>query len=657
MDLSNMLYINAGRKGSLQDLQDYWDVATFFEVSVLWADYSGACKAARYMHKLNPPSWQLFNFWLEFFQECIQNPEEKEKPKESSKTEEESGSEKKKIEIKPEEEKTETDEPQRILFPVLLVDMSGEESRPAHLHLHAHSDKPNMRVCYIENSQHPPPKTNHRAVTPMVFTFNDETGTENGETAPKPNFFVNQTYDLVFFEDDIKGFRFLAAIRASLSDYNNYLVDEHEDDEPIRFAYELDDNGHPIVLGSGSFGTVYAGRELSREIKIAIKEIKNIPQKDLQPLIEEINLQSRLNHTNIVCYLGSVYEDGVLKILMEHVPGGSLSFLLKKIGSLRDETVSHYSSQILEGLRYLCINRNIRVGQHASKIIHRDIKGDNILLNMYRGELKIADFGASKRLGGLIRKAGTVTGKYRLVYLRTMRFMAPELINASKDGYGYPADIWSFGCTVVEMVTGKLPYHEASVLKPLDAYAAFYRAGYYSDHPDIPEELPEPCKAFIKRCFEIDPEKRASAAQLLSDPYILIQKSLPNATNNNAKFQEALVSIPAACSNEVYFVSINSYTRRRQIRELDIILKVIIFISPSFIPHMYSKIPILNTMYSTANSTSDTKEGYNLSVEHHVGRGLDIQDHLGFLPPHSKFRAISPVPIKGRDLDDNTLRP
>nr|CDS19393.1 mitogen activated protein kinase kinase kinase [Echinococcus granulosus] len=554
----NMLYINAGRKGNLQDLQDYWDVATFFEVSVLWADYAGAVKAAKYMHKLNPPSWhlgstlrnirlilrarriradttdkdmELFNFWLEFFHECIQNPETKKKLSEGLKGDEEGDNEKKNQAVKSEETSA-AEAPLRIYFPVLLVDMSGEELRPAHLHIHAHSDKPNMRVCYIESGQQPPPKTStHRAVTPMVFTFAEENGTENGESAPLSNLRLNPIYDLVFYEDDIKGFslnpkdkrnlyfftvqaedysiffpcersrtEFLAAIRASLSESDNYLFDEHEDDEPIKFVYEFDESGHPIVLGSGSFGTVYAGRELSREVKIAIKEIKNIPQKDLQPLIEEINLQSRLNHTNIVCYLGSVYEDGVLKILMEHVPGGSLSFLLKKIGSLRDETVSHYSSQILEGLRYL----------HASKIVHRDIKGDNILVNMYRGELKIADFGASKRLGGLIRKAGTVTG--------TMRFMAPELINASKDGYGYPADIWSFGCTVVEMVTGKLPYHE------LDAFAAFYRAGYYSAHPDIPEELPEPCKAFIKRCFEIDPEKRASADELLTDPFILMYK-------------------------------------------------------------------------------------------------------------------------------------
>ena len=56
----------------------------------------------------------------------------------------------------------------------------------------------------------------------------------------------------------------------------------------------------------------------------------------------------------------------------------------------------------------------------------------------------------------------------------------------------------------------------------LDAFAAFYRAGYYSAHPNIPEELPEPCKAFIKRCFEIDPEKRARADELLTDPFILM---------------------------------------------------------------------------------------------------------------------------------------
>ncbi|XP_007905525.1 mitogen-activated protein kinase kinase kinase 3 [Callorhinchus milii] len=258
------------------------------------------------------------------------------------------------------------------------------------------------------------------------------------------------------------------------------------------------------LLGQGAFGRVYLCYDVDTGRELAAKQVQFDPDspetsKEVSALECEIQLLKNLRHQRIVQYYGSLREkaERTLSIFMEYMPGGSVKDQLKAYGALTENVTRKYTRQILEGVCYL----------HSNMIVHRDIKGANILRDSV-GNVKLGDFGASKRLQ-TICMSGTgirsVTG--------TPYWMSPEVI--SGEGYGRKADVWSLGCTVVEMLTEKPPWAE------FEAMAAIFKIATQPTNPQLPSHISDHCRDFLKQIF-VEAKQRPPAEELLRHQFVQI---------------------------------------------------------------------------------------------------------------------------------------
>ncbi|XP_068456672.1 misshapen-like kinase 1 isoform X4 [Clinocottus analis] len=260
------------------------------------------------------------------------------------------------------------------------------------------------------------------------------------------------------------------------------------------------------VVGNGTYGQVYKGRHVKTGQLAAIK-VMDVTEEEEEEIKAEINMLKKYSHhRNIATYYGAFVKksppghDDQLWLVMEFCGAGSVTDLVKntKGSSLKEDWIAYICREILRGLSHL----------HAHKVIHRDIKGQNVLLTE-NAEVKLVDFGVSAQLDRTVGRRNTFIG--------TPYWMAPEVIACDENPdstYDYRSDIWSLGITAIEMAEGAPPLCDMHPMRALFL---------------IPRNPPPKLKSkkwskkfidFIEGCLVKTYTSRPSTEQLLKHSFI-----------------------------------------------------------------------------------------------------------------------------------------
>ncbi|KAG8201444.1 hypothetical protein JTE90_024314 [Oedothorax gibbosus] len=231
-------------------------------------------------------------------------------------------------------------------------------------------------------------------------------------------------------------------------------------------------------LGSGAQGAVFCGC-LKGEL-VAVKKVREKVETDIKHL-------KKLSHCNVVSFKGVCIQPPCYCIIMEYCPFGTLHNLLRQGTEIPPRRVVEWSKQVASGMNYL----------HTHKIIHRDLKSENILIG-YQDILKISDFGTSRQWNDK---------SVKMSFAGTVAWMAPEVIRS--ESCSEKVDIWSFGVVLWELLTCETPY------KGVDSSAVIWGVGSNSLHLPVPSTCPDGFKLLLKQCWSGKPKNRPSFKHIM----------------------------------------------------------------------------------------------------------------------------------------------
>lgn len=264
-------------------------------------------------------------------------------------------------------------------------------------------------------------------------------------------------------------------------------------------------------LGSGNGGYVTKVKHIPSNQVLARKVIRiEVSAAERSRIMQELEVLKDCNSPFIVGYFGACYGNGEINLFMEYMDGRSLDYILSRVHRINEDILGKITTSVIKGLTYL---------RETLKIMHRDIKPSNILVNSH-GQIKLCDFGVSKRLNESIAQS----------FVGTSYYMAPERIQGQE--YTVESDIWSLGLTLVELALGMYPVPQTDPMKMYEGERGAERnmpifalidCIVNEPPPTIPGPpiFTEEFKDFIDRCLKKLPQDRLNLGTIVNHPFVV----------------------------------------------------------------------------------------------------------------------------------------